>query len=68
MDRYIATDRKLSLGPKSADLSSRKATFDLVCDCGEFDWEERGSVDVKGKGEMRTYFLREADGGDEELW
>ena len=34
-----------------------EATFELVCDDGAFEWDERGSVGVKGKGEMRTYLL-----------
>ena len=37
-----------------------QATYDLVCDDDSFDWEERGLVDVKGKGEMKTYFLLKA--------
>ena len=35
-----------------------EATFELVCSDGEFEWDERGSVDVKGKGEMGTYLLK----------
>ena len=31
----------------------------MVCDVEDFDWDERGSVDVKGKGAMTTYFLGE---------
>ena len=34
-----------------------EATYELVCDDIDFDWEERGTVAVKGKGEMRTYLL-----------
>ena len=37
-----------------------QATYDLVCDDGAFQWDERGFVDVKGKGEMKTYFLLKA--------
>jgi len=31
-------------------------TYKLVRD--DFDWEERGSIKVKGKGQMKTYFLK----------
>ena len=36
-----------------------QATYDLVCDLGGFVFEERGFVEVKGKGKMATYLLRE---------
>ena len=36
-----------------------EATHDLVCEDSSFVWEERGSVEVKGKGKMKTYFLRQ---------
>ena len=36
-------------------------TFELVCDDGAYEWDERGYVEVKGKGEMKTYFLREEE-------
>ena len=36
-----------------------QATYDLVCDMGGFVFEERGFVEVKGKGKMATYLLRE---------
>jgi adenylate cyclase len=32
-----------------------EATYALICD--RFDCEERGVIDVRGKGPMRTYFL-----------
>merc|ERR1711959_872429 len=32
-------------------------TYDLVSDVSEFKWEQRGHVEVKGKGKMMTYFL-----------
>merc|ERR1712078_618111 len=36
-----------------------EATYDLVCDLCGFVFEERGFVEVKGKGKMATYLLRE---------
>ena len=33
------------------------ATYKLVSVNEDFDWEERGEVEVKGKGKMKTYFL-----------
>lgn len=32
-------------------------TYDLVKDSSDFKWEQRGQVEVKGKGKMMTYFL-----------
>ena len=40
-------------------LQISEDTYALVCNDDYFDWEERGSVEVKGKGEMKTYFLVE---------
>ena len=34
-------------------------THALVRESSNFSWEERGHVDVKGKGDMKTYLLRE---------
>ena len=34
-----------------------EATYDMVCDDSSFQWEERGSVEIKGKGKMKTYLL-----------
>merc|ERR1712039_918758 len=34
-------------------------THALVASYPDFEWEVRGSVEVKGKGEMKTYFLVE---------
>lgn len=33
-------------------------TYDLVADEHEFLWEGRGYVEVKGKGKMKTFFLK----------
>merc|ERR1712010_324680 len=38
-----------------------QATYDLVCDLGGFVFEERGFVEVKGKGKLKTYLLRESE-------
>jgi len=41
-----------------------EATHALVCgDDSNFCWDERGYVEVKGKGKLKTYLLRESDGG-----
>ena len=32
-------------------------TYDLVSDHMDYSWKERGRVDVKGKGSMKTYLL-----------
>ena len=34
-----------------------EATYEMVCDEADFQWEERGSVEIKGKGKMKTYLL-----------
>ena len=36
-----------------------EVTHDLVCGEDEFAWDERDFVEVKGKGKLRTYLLRE---------
>ena len=38
-----------------------EVTHDLVCGEDEFAWDERGFVEVKGKGKLRTYLLRELE-------
>ncbi|WZN61978.1 guanylate cyclase [Chloropicon roscoffensis] len=41
-----------------------EATHALVCgDDSDFCWDERGYVEVKGKGKMKTYLLRESERG-----
>jgi len=30
-------------------------TYDLLCD--KYEFEERGLIEIKGKGELRTYFM-----------
>ena len=43
-----------------------EATHALVCgDDSDFCWDERGYVEVKGKGKLKTYFLRESERGDD---
>jgi class 3 adenylate cyclase len=34
------------------------STFELVRDCHKFQWEERESIQVKGKGSMKTFLLK----------
>ena len=39
-----------------------EATHALVCgDDSDFCWDERGYVEVKGKGKLKTYLLRDGD-------
>ena len=40
-------------------LQISEVTHALVCDEDGFAWDERGFVEVKGKGRLRTYLLRE---------
>ena len=41
-----------------------EATHALVCgDDSNFCWDERGYVEVKGKGKLKTYLLRESERG-----
>ena len=41
-----------------------EATHALVCsDDSDFCWDERGYVEVKGKGKLKTYLLRESERG-----
>ena len=37
------------------------ATYNFVCDDNNFAWDERGVVDVKGKGDMMTYLSSERE-------
>ena len=37
-----------------------EATYALVCGDDDFCWDERGYVEVKGKGKLMTYLLRES--------
>ena len=40
-----------------------EATHALVCgDDSDFCWDERGYVEVKGKGKLKTYLLQDGDG------
>ena len=39
-----------------------EATHALVCGDDAFCWDERGYVEVKGKGKLKTYLLRDGDG------
>ena len=38
-----------------------EATHALVCGENGFAWDERGYVEVKGKGKLKTYLLRESE-------
>jgi len=39
------------------EIQVTETTYDILKD--KFNFEERGIIEVKGKGKMRTYFLRE---------
>jgi len=34
-----------------------EATYEMLITDSRFEWEDRGSVEIKGKGEMKTYLL-----------
>ena len=42
-------------------------TYALVSDNMDFTWKERGRVDVKGKGSMKTYLLEPVAVSDQGL-
>ena len=44
-----------------------EATHLMVCADSSFLWEERGSVEIKGKGKMKTYFLVNLPSTQEEI-
>ena len=56
----VNTASRMESTSAAGRLQISEDTYDLVCNDAYFDWEERGSVEVKGKGEMKTYFLVEA--------
>ena len=55
----VNTASRMESSSVACRLQVSEATWELVCDDAAFQWEERGFVEVKGKGDMRTYFLRQ---------
>merc|ERR1712199_59048 len=55
----VNTASKMESSGVPGRMQISQATYDLVCDLGGFVFEERGFVEVKGKGKMATYLLRE---------
>ena len=55
----VNTASRMESTSAAGRLQISEDTHALVCGDDYFDWEERGSVEVKGKGEMKTYFLVE---------
>ena len=55
----VNTASRMESTSAAGRLQISEDTHALVCGDVYFDWEERGSVEVKGKGEMKTYFLVE---------
>ena len=54
----VNTASRMESTSAAGRLQISEDTHALVCGDVYFDWEERGSVEVKGKGEMKTYLLR----------
>ena len=54
----VNTASRMESTSAAGRLQISEDTHALVCDDDDFEWEERGSVEVKGKGEMKTYLLR----------
>ena len=55
----VNTASRMESTSAAGRLQISEGTYALVCDDDDFAWEERGFVGVKGKGEMKTYFLVE---------
>ena len=55
----VNTASRMESTSAAGRLQISEDTHALVCDDDDFEWEERGSLEVKGKGEMKTYFLVE---------
>ena len=56
----VNTASRMESSSLACKVQVSEATHSLVCDDDAFEWDERGFVSIKGKGEMRTFFLRQA--------
>ena len=53
----VNTSNRMETSSLPGRVQISEDTYDLVADNMDFSWEERGRIDVKGKGKMRTYLL-----------
>ena len=53
----VNTSNRMETSSLPGRVQISEDTYDLVSDNMDFSWEERGRIDVKGKGKMRTYLL-----------
>jgi len=53
----VNTASRMESTSSASRLHITEATYGLVCDDPGFTFEDRGEMDVKGKGKMQTYML-----------
>lgn len=59
-DTVNVASRMESFGA-SSKIHISQATYELLENIGGYQCEERGVIQIKGKGEMRTYWLQDED-------
>ncbi|KAI8910931.1 adenylate and guanylate cyclase catalytic domain-containing protein [Gorgonomyces haynaldii] len=58
----VNTASRMESNSKPMKIQLSESTHQLLRQFGGFDLYQRGEIDVKGKGKMRTYFLHGKDG------
>lgn len=56
----VNTANRIENAGKSAKVNISQSTYDLVKDNSDFMFENRGKIEVKGKGELEMYFVEKA--------
>ena len=53
----VNTASRMESTSLAGHMQISEGTYDLIADHMDYSWKERGRVDVKGKGSMKTYLL-----------
>ena len=53
----VNTASRMESTSLAGHMQISEGTYDLIADNMNYSWKERGRVDVKGKGSMKTYLL-----------